>query len=101
MTRFYRFGFWFLVGFLVVDKAMAHSWYPAECCSSSDCEMISASQLRRDETGWILPSGETVPFAAARDSLDHQFHWCRYGGNGSLIRPSGKAPCLFVPPGGV
>ena len=81
--------------------ALSHSWYDPECCSSADCEMVASRDVQRGPDGWILPTGDVVPFDMTRDSLDGDFHWCRYGGTGSLIRPAGKAPCLYVPPGGV
>ena len=93
-----------IIAFLLLSgPAAAHSWYPLECCSEKDCEMLAAAELQRDDTSWILPNGERIPFEAARKSLDEQFHWCRYVSSPAapVIKPTGKAPCLFVPEGGV
>jgi len=99
---------WWIAGATAVclmlgaSQAVSHSWYPLECCSSSDCEMLSAKSLSRDDGAWLLPTGERIPFENARQSLDGEFHWCRYtnGPRDPIIKPTGKAPCLFVPEGG-
>lgn len=84
---------------LGAQYARAHSWYPWECCSDKDCEMVAATSIKRDDTSWLLPNGERVPFDAARESPDPDFHWCRYtnGATDPIIKPAGKAPCFFVP----
>lgn len=91
-----------LVLALLSSQAVAHSWYPYECCSDKDCEMVAAKDIKRDDTSWVLPNGERIPFENARESPDAEFHWCRYtnGKTDPIIKPVGKAPCLWVPGGG-
>ncbi len=88
---------------LLAGPAFSHSWYPSECCSSADCEMIAAKDLRRTDDGWLLPTGQVIPFEAARKSLDDEFHWCRGFPRTpamNVIQPTGKPPCFFAPEGG-
>jgi hypothetical protein len=84
-----------------MTHALAHSWYPWECCSERDCFPISIprSEIARTETGWFLKKERiTIPFDAVRSSPDGQFHICRTeAGEGTLITPHGKPPCLWVP----
>jgi hypothetical protein len=86
----------FLLG---VSIARAHSWYPHECCSSTDCEPLAEDQIKVTSEGYILPNGELVKHGTTRPSQDGQYHWCRH-----LIEPRmliRKDPvCLFVPEGG-
>ena len=98
--------FWLAASFAVAlmagaSVARGHSWYPMECCSEKDCEMVAATSIKRDDTSWILPNGERIPFENARESPDQDFHWCRYtnGPTDPIIKPAGKAPCLWVPGG--
>jgi hypothetical protein len=99
-----------LAAFFGSRAAFAHSFYPWECCSSTDCWMTGTRddgqamvepdpQPTRD--GWLLYDGTLIPFANARPSPDGRFHVCRQGGaaSGAVIRPSGTAPCLWVPQG--
>lgn len=76
-----------------------HEWYPAECCSTTDCEL--ASGVRRDDAGqrWLMPNGETVPYMSTRPTPDGVpgIHWCRF--NGKIIYRYGKA-CVFEPKAG-
>ncbi len=80
--------------------AHGHSWYDRECCSDSDCRMVSSDTIGHGPTGYILPNGEVVQYGTERTSLDGEYHWCQWG-DGKTIRPAGKAVCLYVPPGGV
>ncbi len=84
---------------LLYNDALAHSWYPHECCSSTDCEPLAEDQIKLTSEGYILPNGELVRHGSTRPSQDGQYHWCRY-----LIEPRQiirKDPvCLFVPEGG-
>lgn len=92
-----------LVLVLATAPALAHSWYPLECCSGTDCEILSARQMSRDETNWILPNGQKVPIEQARQSLDDEFHWCRANKRSEtlIIQPGWRQPCFFAPKGGV
>jgi hypothetical protein len=84
---------------MLSEVAKAHSWYPHECCSSTDCEPLAEDQIKVTSEGYILPNGELVKHGTTRPSQDGQYHWCRH-----LIEPRmliRKDPvCLFVPEGG-
>ncbi len=106
MLEFGKRFIWFALGMFVGMQAMlwatyarAHSWYPHECCSSTDCEPLAEDQIKITAEGDILPNGELVRHGTTRPSQDGQYHWCRY-----LIEPRQiirKDPvCLFVPEGG-
>lgn len=83
----------------------AHSWYPWECCSSSDCWPMGTDADAREPDPTIVPGGYRTHdgiFVAERDtrpSRDGRYHVCRYGGSksASVIAPTGKQICLFVP----
>jgi hypothetical protein len=81
-------------------RAHAHSWYPYECCSDKDCEVLDADKVRVEPDGYHLPNGSVVAHNKIRFSPDGQFHWCRYGGTGGVIRPTDQQVCLWVPGGG-
>lgn len=98
MTRFYRFGFWFLLGFVVTDKAMAHDIYRGVtdprgqlCCGgdpvTGDCESLEAEQIqfRRDGTvrmfskrynAWITVSRDIVIPTAIPGDKGAAGHYC-------------------------
>lgn len=88
---------------LAAGSALAHSRYPLECCSGTDSEMLSATQMNRDEANWILPNRQKVPFEQARQSLDDEFHWFRHNRRPEtpIVQPGGLRPCFFAPRGGV
>lgn len=99
-----RWGGWvvFCVAVLWVlsRTAHAHDWYPWECCSDKDCEVLPLERVTVEPDGYHLPNGAVVPHNKIRYSPDGRYHWCRYGGTGGLIRPSGQQACLWVPGGG-
>jgi hypothetical protein len=74
--------------------------YPYECCSDKDCEVLPLERVTVEPDGYHLPNGAVVAHNKIRYSPDGRYHWCRYGGTGSLIRPSGQQVCLWVPGGG-
>ena len=111
-----REPFWFpkfmaarLLGLFVllvfIMPALAHSFYPWECCSNTDCWPTGADGREPDPVftprGWKLADGVIVPFDQARPSPDGKFHVCRRGGqaDGALIVPDKKLPCLWAPEG--
>ncbi|MDP3411143.1 hypothetical protein [Bosea sp. (in: a-proteobacteria)] len=85
--------------------ALAHSWYPQECCSDRDCWPMGPDADAREPDPTIVPGGYRTHdghFIAQRDtrpSRDGRFHICRAAGapGGDPIRPSGKPACLFAP----
>ncbi|NIX78262.1 hypothetical protein [Microvirga terricola] len=80
--------------FLSAPQAMAHSWYPIECCSDRDCRELAEDQGETvDETpnGWQLWDGRIIARGIAKPSPDKKFHLCETA-NKTII-------CFFVPPG--
>ena len=75
---------------LSASAVLAHSWYPAECCSDRDCEVIleecevpEGLALRTKHGVAIFPVNHPV-----RPSADQRDHAC--------FDPSTKRPiCLF------
>lgn len=92
----------------IAGAARAHEFYPWECCSDRDCWPTGAGADAKEPDpvagpgGWRLHDGTVVPYASTRPSPDGRFHVCRSGGavSGALIAPSGRPPCLWVPPNG-
>lgn len=76
--------------------ALAHEWYPNECCSSADCIAIRADQVTPEHKGWrIKATGEVMPYSTTRMSPDGQFHRCS-----PFFGDSTRADttlCLFAP----
>lgn len=82
--------------------AVAHSWYPMECCSYQDCGPV-------EEMTWVQPAGAGAPQLMVttehgravippnfpvRDSKDNRLHACmRYNPLGDT-----EIICVFVPP---
>ena len=69
---------------------------------------MTATELKRNDDGWILPNGQVIPFDSARVSPDHQFHWCRYIYNQddpkrpviNIYKDGQTIPCFWAPEGG-
>lgn len=103
--------FWIGVAFLIglmgavclgSVLAMAHSWYPMECCHEMDCAPAKVEIVRPMAAGMSLsplptamlvttPHGSIIVPAdfKSKDSPDGQAHACIL--NGKLI-------CLWLPP---
>lgn len=80
-----------------VGRALAHSWYPYECCSDRDCYAVPKERVRVVPGGWML-DGFFVGYGEARPSPDGLFHICRtQDGKGDLIRPTQKPACAWAP----
>lgn len=78
--------------------ALAHSWYPFECCSERDCFPVAVHDVKIVPAGWMLTDGTLVKHNEARPSPDGQFHICRsQDGKGSLIRMHSKPACFWAP----
>lgn len=96
--------FWgIFILFVIAGAALAHSWYPYECCSEKDCEPMAAFSMKKDidTEEWILPTGERIPFHEARPSPDLMFHWCKYTPTSqTVIHPTGKPKCFWAPEAG-
>ena len=75
--------------------AIAHSWYPAWCCSDHDCRELTEARgetVTQTAEGWRLWDGRLVRRRYAKPSPDEHFHMCE--------EPTTKAiVCFFAPPG--
>lgn len=74
-------------------QALAHSWYPPECCSDRDCSPFPAKDVVEQPDGWRLSTGEFVERGKEKISRDEDYHLCR-------LTPSSPIICFFVPPRG-
>jgi hypothetical protein len=80
--------------------ALAHSWYPYECCSDRDCFPVPVAEVRVTPAGYSLQDGTLVEYSEARPSPDDKFHICRrQDGKGALIRIHKKPACFWAPIG--
>jgi hypothetical protein len=80
---------------LCTAPALAHSWYPAWCCSEHDCrELVEANGETVTETaeGWRLWDGRLVRRKHGKPSPDPSFHICEEPTTKAII-------CFFAPPG--
>ncbi len=75
---------------------MVHTWYPPECCSEKDCELIEDGKVIDMPDGYLFPNGQTVPHNLTRNSHDGRYHWCRIIGTNYIIKP-GEKYCVFIP----
>lgn len=80
--------------------ALAHSWYPFECCSDRDCFPVAVEDVRISPVGYTLTDGTLIEYAEARPSPDGRFHICRrQDGKGPIIRLHKKPACFWAPIG--
>jgi hypothetical protein len=91
------FGF---IAWLIIATAGAHEaplgWsYPLSCCSNYDCKQVSAGTISERPEGYVIDTGEVVPYAdkRVRVSPDGEFHWCAHQAGVD----AGRTICLFVP----
>lgn len=86
--------------FLLTASALAHSWYPYECCSDLDCHPVPVDRVKEAKGGWLLADGTFIAYRDARPSPDNRFHVCqRDAGKGALIRLHDKPACFWAPMG--
>jgi hypothetical protein len=84
-----------LAAWLLGPPAMAHSWYPAWCCSDHDCrELVETRGETVTETaeGWRLWDGRVIRRRHAKPSPDGHFHMCEEPTTRAIV-------CFFAPPG--
>lgn len=83
-----------LAACLVAVPAVAHDWYPLDCCHDNDCRVALPGEVEETVGGWrVVPSDERFTFRQARYSPDGKYHRC-------LKDPKdvrSKTLCLFVP----
>ena len=101
---------WIFAGLLLVaTAAVAHDWYPIECCSGMDCAPVEKVEIMPVQSAGIMGS-TTLPGTMMittkhgsvivpanfprRESKDNRMHACiRASGGGNL-----RLICLFLPP---
>ena len=78
---------------LLASPALAHSWYPPECCSGRDCMSVRAEDMQEVDGGcWkYLPTGAKFCGAQVRPSQDKNWHVC--------ISAAGFPYCAFIQTG--
>lgn len=84
-----------LVAALHACAAVAHSFYPASCCSDHDCYPVKGKPATGGHI-FIHPDGRQwlIPFSEIRPSEDEDYHLC--------LPPGREKPvCAFAPPLGV
>ena len=94
---------YFVLAFLIMcGPALAHDWYPSECCSQQDCFEIQESALTYTDKGIRLPSGETLLHGDERIRMtplpQTGFHWCVHD---EAFENMSETICLFLPNQGV
>jgi hypothetical protein len=81
---------------LAARDALAHSWYPARCCSGQDCRKVDSIEKLPDGD-MLFRAGSisvVVPAEFMRlPSQDNDTHVCVYQVRGGEYRPR----CVFVP----
>lgn len=73
----------------LIAPALAHDWYPSDCCSGRDCKPIACDELESREDGSIVVRDSRTTFSREkiRPSRDTQCHTCiAYG----------KPLCVFI-----
>lgn len=96
---------------LLSGAALAHSWYPYECCHGDHCAEIPATSVTERGGGFVIILDEKthpilkkmnagrkqyfVPYRDVRQSPDGKQHACILEANVDALR------CVFLPIGGV
>ena len=86
-------------------ETRAHSHYPWECCSSTDCWPMGPDSDAKEPDptmepgGYVTFDGIFVPHDETRPSPDGRFHICRRGGaaTGGIIQPDQRPICMWAP----
>ena len=65
----------------------------AHCCGEHDCTLVLDEHVRITAQGYVLASGEHIPFREALVSEDGRYWRCQ--------RSDGARRCFFAPRGGV
>jgi len=87
----------FLFSLTLATPAVAHDWYPIECCHGMDCAPVERAELQEGSTLVVTSKHGTGVVPASlprRESKDHNMHVC--------MRPTGggqmRIICVFLPP---
>lgn len=84
--------FFLFLCFVAVKTVAAHSFYPPECCSGTDCDVIAASRVRPAFAGYMVDGIHYVPMGQVRQSPDSDYHGC--------FPTKDKMGCFWAPPQG-
>lgn len=88
---------WFIPLALVATPAMAHDWYPTECCHGMDCAPVERVEVMPNASLAVTSKHGTAIVPATfptRESKDHRMHVCMRRGDAGAMRPI----CVFLPP---
>jgi hypothetical protein len=101
---------WLLAILLMATPAVAHDWYPLECCHHMDCapvdkvEMVPTPTATDGSGASVNPSTMIVTTKHGtalvpanfprRESKDHRMHACMLPGEAGKMR----LLCIFLPP---
>jgi hypothetical protein len=72
---------------LLPSVALAHSFYPYECCHDQDCRPVRCEDIEETPTGYRY-DGVEFSKSAERPSQDRYCHVC--------ISKAGNGLCLFT-----
>lgn len=78
--------------FVLVVTVAAHSWYPAECCSGIDCDVLLDERVHSAPGGYLVDGKHFIAQSAVRKSPDEHFHGC--------FPSKDKMGCFWAPPQG-
>lgn len=84
---------------LLSSGALAHDWYPQDCCSGEDCHPVPCEEIRMDDFGYYWKG---IHFTWAMDrgpSPDGGCHVCITGEHSSTMPGAPYPHCIFT--GGV
>lgn len=77
------------------SSVIAHSWYPASCCSDKDCHALieeNGETVTVTANGWQLWDGRVIARSNVKLSPDRRYHLCETSTKAII--------CFFAPPGG-
>lgn len=82
-----------LLALLLAGPAVAHDWYPPDCCSSTDCRPRACEVLAEQRDGGVLDVefGQTYTRQQVRPSQDGKCHVCTGAG-----ATNGRPICAFT-----
>ena len=78
-----------LVLLLFITPALAHDWFPPECCNGQDCKPVSCDELIDQDDGSVKWNNYTFPSLRVHPSQDRHCYVCIYSVNGMPL-------CAFI-----
>lgn len=88
-----RLGVIILILIAVMAPAVAHDWYPIDCCSGHDCDALPDSRVERKPDGYLVDGQYFFRNDEVRPSLSGRYHGC-------FPNPGERPKCFFAPPDG-